>query len=138
MLEKIVHPVITGMNEEGTPFRGFSTRADAHERGPRVLEFNVRMGDPEAQVILPRLDSDLALLCESLCPRQIAGISCCLVRFGSGLRRPGFRRVSGTYEKGKIISGLKMAEEDQRVSYFPFRHAATGGISSRTAEEFWA
>ena len=59
----IVRPVITGMAEEGTPFRGFlycglMITAD----GPKVIEFNVRFGDPEAQVVLPILDRPLAPL----------------------------------------------------------------------------
>ena len=59
----IVRPVLAGMAAEGTPFRGFlycglMLTAD----GPRVIEFNVRFGDPEAQVVLPLIDTPLAPL----------------------------------------------------------------------------
>jgi phosphoribosylamine--glycine ligase len=59
--DDIVRPVLEGMAREGTPYRGFlyvglMLTAD----GPRVVEFNVRFGDPEAQVVLPMLDGDLA------------------------------------------------------------------------------
>jgi phosphoribosylamine---glycine ligase len=60
---EIVDPVIDAMKADGTPFRGFlyvglMLTAD----GPKVIEFNVRLGDPEAQVLLPRLRVDLAEL----------------------------------------------------------------------------
>ena len=59
----VVRPVLAGMAEEGTPFRGFlycglMITVD----GPKVIEFNVRFGDPEAQVVLPILDQPLAPL----------------------------------------------------------------------------
>jgi phosphoribosylamine--glycine ligase len=63
VLDEIVRPVLDGMQAEGTPFRGFlyvglMLTAD----GPKVIEFNVRFGDPEAQVVLPMLDEDLSWL----------------------------------------------------------------------------
>ena len=61
--DEIVSPVLAGMEHEGHPYRGFlyvglMLTAD----GPKVIEFNVRFGDPEAQVVLPMLDEDLAWL----------------------------------------------------------------------------
>ena len=61
VMREIVDPVIGGMAAEGDPFRGFlyvglMLTAD----GPKVIEFNVRLGDPEAQVILPLIDEPLA------------------------------------------------------------------------------
>ncbi len=63
VLDEIVHPVLDGMAREGTPFGGFlyvglMLTAD----GPKVVEFNVRFGDPEAQVVFPRLDEELSWL----------------------------------------------------------------------------
>jgi phosphoribosylamine--glycine ligase len=63
VLDEIVRPVLAGMEEEGCPYRGFlyvglMLTAD----GPMVIEFNVRFGDPEAQVVLPMLDEDLSWL----------------------------------------------------------------------------
>nr|AAP58597.1 putative glycinamidribonucleotide synthetase [uncultured Acidobacteriota bacterium] len=63
VLDEIVRPVLTGMAEDGHPYRGFlyvglMLTAD----GPKVIEFNVRFGDPEAQVVFPRLDEDLSWL----------------------------------------------------------------------------
>jgi phosphoribosylamine--glycine ligase len=63
VLDEIVQPVLEGMAAEGRPYRGFlyvglMLTAD----GPKVIEFNVRFGDPEAQVVLPMLDEDLSWL----------------------------------------------------------------------------
>ena len=63
VLEQIVRPVLEGMEREGHPYRGFlyvglMIGAD----GPKVVEFNVRFGDPEAQVVFPMLDEDLSSL----------------------------------------------------------------------------
>ena len=91
-------------------------------RGPQVLEFNVRMGDPECQVILPRLKSDFSELCDSLCQNRLSsykavwkpGATVCVVLASGG--------YPGAYVKGKTITGIGMAEEDPRIAVF---HAGT-------------
>ena len=61
--KEIVRPVLDGMASEGHPFRGFLyVGLMLTSSGPRVVEFNVRFGDPEAQVVLPMLDEDLSTL----------------------------------------------------------------------------
>jgi phosphoribosylamine---glycine ligase len=63
VLDEIVEPVLHGMRREGHPFGGFLyVGLMLTATGPRVVEFNVRFGDPEAQVILPMLDEDLPQL----------------------------------------------------------------------------
>ena len=63
VLDEIVRPVLTGMAAEGYPFTGFLyVGLMLTATGPRVVEFNVRFGDPEAQVVLPRLAEPLAPL----------------------------------------------------------------------------
>jgi phosphoribosylamine--glycine ligase len=123
VLETIVRPVVDGMKAEGTPFRGILySGLMLTSSGPKVLEFNVRMGDPEGQVILPRLDSDFAALCEALCSGRLKDYraewkkdpAVCVVLASGG--------YPGSYAKGKIISGLDMAEEDRRITVF---HAGT-------------
>ncbi len=60
ILAEIVHPVLSGMRDEGRPYRGFLyVGLMLTEEGPKVIEFNARLGDPETQVILPRIDQDL-------------------------------------------------------------------------------
>ena len=63
IVEKILRPTIDGMAQEGYPYRGvLFAGLILTDDGPRVLEFNARFGDPETQVLLPRLESDLAPL----------------------------------------------------------------------------
>jgi len=119
VLETVIRPAIEGMRAEGCAFQGIlyaglMITAD----GPRVLEFNVRMGDPEAQAILPRIESDLALLCEKLVQVRLSeyrvrwtkGAALCVVLASGG--------YPGPYATGKLISGLGMAAEDGRVVVF--------------------
>jgi phosphoribosylamine--glycine ligase len=61
--DEIVRPVLAGMEHEGYPYRGFLyVGLMLTANGPKVVEFNVRFGDPEAQVVLPMLDEDLSWL----------------------------------------------------------------------------
>jgi phosphoribosylamine---glycine ligase len=63
---RIIRPLLAQMNARGTPFTGFLYAGLMLTRdGPKVVEFNVRFGDPEAQAVLPRLKSDLAMLLTS-------------------------------------------------------------------------
>lgn len=123
VLERIIRPAIEGMRKEGSPFQGILYAGlMLTMRGPQVLEFNVRMGDPEGQVILPRLKSDFPELCETLCRGRLkeykavwdSGAAVCVVLASGG--------YPGPYSKGKIITGLGMAEEDGRIAVF---HAGT-------------
>jgi phosphoribosylamine--glycine ligase len=66
-LEKIVKPVVSGMAKDGNPFAGILYAGlIATKKGPKVIEFNARFGDPETQVVLPRLTSDLAQIIDDL------------------------------------------------------------------------
>jgi phosphoribosylamine--glycine ligase len=63
VMDQIVGPVLAGMAAEGHPFQGFLyTGLMLTAEGPKVVEFNVRFGDPEAQVVFPMLDEDLSIL----------------------------------------------------------------------------
>nr|BAL57312.1 phosphoribosylamine--glycine ligase [uncultured Gammaproteobacteria bacterium] len=121
ILEQIVRPTLAGMAAEGSPYTGFLyaglmlTRA-----GPKVLEFNCRLGDPETQVILLRLQSDLAELCLAA-TASLAGVSATWDRraaLGVVLAAPGY---PAAYRTGDVIEGLP-AEEEEDVKVF---HAGT-------------
>jgi phosphoribosylamine---glycine ligase len=108
--ETIVQPVLDGMVREGHPYRGFLyVGLMLTDEGPRVVEFNVRFGDPEAQVILPMLDEDLSslLMCaaKGALPSRRARFSTD-VHIGVVLAAGGY---PDHVETGKVISGLEAA-----------------------------
>jgi phosphoribosylamine---glycine ligase len=106
----IIQPVIDGLRSEGREFRGFLYAGlMLTAEGPKVVEFNVRMGDPEAQVVLPLIDGAFAHLLRDAAAGQL-GQSACEV---SGRARVGVVVASAgypeKYETGRVISGLGAA-----------------------------
>lgn len=106
-MESIFLPTIHAMNQEGRPFKGviyFGLMLTAD--GPKVIEYNARFGDPEAQVVLPRLKTDLVDIIEAIMKEQLSGQeiiwsddACACVVMASG----GY---PGSYKKGIEIEGL--------------------------------
>jgi phosphoribosylamine---glycine ligase len=123
VMTEIVNPVLEGMRSEGSEFRGFLfVGLMLTSGGPKVIEFNVRFGDPEAQVILPMIGDDL---CELLLNAATGELGACSVSLSSR-PRVGVVIASGgypdTYETGKVIQGLDTAEQVPDVTVF---HAGT-------------
>jgi len=127
--EKVLKPVIEGMAEQGTPYRGLLYAGIMLTKdGPKVVEFNCRFGDPETQVVIPRMKDDLLLLI--------------MESIGTGLKRPalGFSpraAVSvvaasggypGHYEAGKPITGLADAEADGALVFHAGTKAGDSGL----------
>ena len=68
-MREIINPTMKAMQETGSPFSGFLFAGlILTKNGPKLLEFNTRLGDPETQSILPRLKSDLFLLMKKFTP----------------------------------------------------------------------
>ena len=106
-MEKIFLPTIHAMNAEGCPFKGclyFGLMLTPD--GPKVIEYNCRFGDPETQVVLPLLESDLLKIMAACTEGTLAdtevkfseGAACCVILASGG--------YPVSYEKGKPISGL--------------------------------
>lgn len=129
VMDEVVLPVLEGMRHEGNEFRGFlfvglMLTAD----GPKVIEFNVRFGDPEAQVVLPMIADDLSTLLGAaaageLRTRKIAMTS--QPHVGVVLASGGY---PDTYETGKAIHGLDAAEALPDVTVF---HSGTSRRGSK-------
>jgi phosphoribosylamine---glycine ligase len=75
IITRIVAPTLAAMREEGMPFRGvLYVGLMLTDAGPQVLEYNVRWGDPEAAVILARLETDLLDISEAICQENLASL----------------------------------------------------------------
>lgn len=118
-IETIIKPTIEGMKSEGSPFTGFLYAGLMIDQkgNPKVLEFNVRFGDPETQPIMMRLKSNLDELCLAAIARQLKGKNvdwdqrACL---GVVLAERGYPEK---YTKGAVIKGLenKLIIENKKV-----------------------
>jgi phosphoribosylamine--glycine ligase len=111
LIETVVRPVIEGMAREGRPYRGvLYTGVMLTNDGPKVLEFNARFGDPETQVLMPRLDGDWLDLLNRVArgdlgdtrPAWKDDAAVCVVLASGG--------YPGGYAKGHEIKGLGQAE----------------------------
>jgi len=124
IMDQIIRPVARGMAEEGTPYTGILYAGLMLTKdGPKVIEFNCRFGDPEAQVILPRLKSDLL---SAMLTQTEGGLSHFDMRWSPDhavtvvLASNGY---PGSYETGSRIDGLeKLGNAQQVIAY----HAGTG------------
>jgi phosphoribosylamine--glycine ligase len=128
VLEAIVHPVIEGMRHEGREYRGFLYVGLMLTRdGPKVVEFNVRLGDPETQVVLPLIESGLLPLLEQVAAGRLEETACA-VREGAAV---GVVLASGgypeKYETGRPITGLERVAGMRDVIVFHAGTARRGG-----------
>ena len=121
--DTIFVPTIKAMEQEGRPFKGclyFGLMLTPN--GPKVIEYNARFGDPEAQVVLPRLKTDLVDICEAIIDEKLAdidiqwyeGATACVVMASGGYPL--------AYKKGIEISGL---DENGGVDGAVVYHAGT-------------
>jgi phosphoribosylamine--glycine ligase len=119
----IFQRTLVGLQAEGIEYHGvLYAGLMITERGPQVLEFNCRFGDPETQVVLPRLESDLVYAMEATIDGSLDRLNLawktdaavCVVMAAGG--------YPGPYERGQPIAGLKQAAKSDNVCVF---HAGT-------------
>ena len=121
IMDKVINPVAKAMAEAGTPYRGILYAGlMLTQDGPKVIEFNCRFGDPEAEVILPRMKSDLlTLICDLrdgtlTRPEMSSDVGVTVIMATKG--------YPGAYEKGSLIKELDEAGADDSTTIF---HAGT-------------
>jgi phosphoribosylamine--glycine ligase len=126
--EKIIKPALKILEKEGHPYIGFLYAGlMIVDKEPYVLEFNCRLGDPEAQAILPRVENDFLEIIEIALEKNLNKIdlkeksdsAVCVVMASKG--------YPGKYEKGKKIEGLEKASQTPGVIIF---HAGTKKIDN--------
>jgi phosphoribosylamine--glycine ligase len=126
---KILDPFLRGCAEEGIDYRGILYPGIMLTKsGPKVLEFNARFGDPETQVYLTRLESDLVELLLASAEGTLAAMelrwsplaSVCVVMASGG--------YPGSYPKGKVITGLEAANALPQTKVF---HAGTAVLDGQ-------
>jgi phosphoribosylamine--glycine ligase len=130
ILRHIAEPTVRGMAQEDTPFVGvLYIGRMMTPRGPQVLEFNARFGDPETQAILMRLESDLIEALEACIDgtldevkfRWSQGASACVIASSAG--------YPGSYKTGFPISGLSAAGRVPEVQVF---HSGSARVGNQT------
>ena len=123
VLERIIRPTVAALAADGRPFKGvLYAGLMVTEEGPQLLEYNVRFGDPECQVLMPRLASDLLPLLVAACDGVLDHVDArwrdeaalCVVMASKG--------YPGSYQKGTPIWGLEEAAAADGVTIF---HAGT-------------
>ncbi|MBI4691093.1 MAG: phosphoribosylamine--glycine ligase [Nitrospirae bacterium] len=123
IMEKVMRPVIRGLQAEGIKYKGILYAGlMIKDNRPYVLEFNCRLGDPETQPVLLRLKTDLASIALAVTDERLSEInlewkpeaSVCIVAASKG--------YPGAYEKGRIIKGLEDIKKMDDVIVF---HAGT-------------
>ncbi|MHB1702147.1 MAG: phosphoribosylamine--glycine ligase [Acidobacteriaceae bacterium] len=133
LIAHVAQPVVDGMAAEGTPFTGILyCGLMMTARGPMVIEFNTRFGDPETQAVLMRLDSDILdmLLAASPSPGEPGGVggiemrwkpgaSACIIAASAG--------YPGSYTPGRAITGLDAAAQVAGVVVFHSGTATADG-----------
>lgn len=127
--ERILDPTLAGFQKEGLKFRGvLFIGIMITDEGPKVIEFNNRFGDPEAQSVLSRLDTDLFDIMMAVTENKLSDIeikwsdrrAVCVVMASGG--------YPGSYEKGKVITGLDDVDDDVVVFHAGTKFADDGSI----------
>jgi phosphoribosylamine--glycine ligase len=126
----VLVPIVDALRQDGAPYRGvLYAGLMLTAAGPKVLEFNCRFGDPETQVMLPRLDCDLLDVLDAVVEGRLEEVeirwkpraAVCVVMAAKG--------YPGKYESGKVIEGLGAAGAMDDVSVF---HAGTKRVEHLT------
>lgn len=114
--EKILTPVINGMQKEGLDFKGVLFIGLMIENDfPKVLEFNVRFGDPETQSVLPRLKTDLVTICEACINGTLDKVDIKWDERESVTLVLASKGYPETSHKGDVIEGLDQVDKDTYI-----------------------
>src|SRR5262250_3939073 len=128
VLDEIVLPTVRAMKAMGTPYKGvLYAGLMITAEGPKLIEYNVRFGDPECQVLMLRLMSDLVPALLACCDGVLKNFD--LRWYGDAALTVvmAAKGYPGTYAKGSVIEGLKAAGAVEGVEIFHAGTKADGG-----------
>ena len=129
--QEIIEPTLENMASEGRLFRGcLYAGIMVTDAGPKVVEFNCRLGDPEAQVVLPLVDADPLELCMAIAERRLGGLHVSLTDQAAACVVLASRGYPGDYTKGLPITGLHAAEEEALVFHAGTRQGDNAQIET--------
>ncbi|MHA4843772.1 phosphoribosylamine--glycine ligase [Flavitalea antarctica] len=127
--EQVIKPTVDGIHKEGIDYKGFIFIGLIKVgEEPFVIEYNCRLGDPETEVVIPRLKSDLVELLKATGDQELdkvrididQRIACAVVAVSGG--------YPGTYEKGLVITGLDNEVPEESLIF----HAGTAEVNGNT------
>jgi len=123
IMTRIILPTVAGMKTRGMPFRGvLYAGVMLTEQGPKLFEFNVRFGDPECQVLMLRMMSDLVPACLACCDGQLKNFDLRWFPDPAVTVVMAAKGYPGDYSKGSRIRGIDAAAKVEGVEIF---HAGT-------------
>lgn len=109
---RIVKPTIAGLQKDGIEYKGFVFIGLINVKGePMVIEYNVRMGDPETEVVIPRLQTDLVALFVAVANQKLDTISLAIDERSATTIMVVSGGYPEDYEKGKVISGIENVKD---------------------------
>jgi phosphoribosylamine--glycine ligase len=115
---QVTERAVGALTQAGRPFRGvIYPGIMITDEGPRVVEFNARMGDPEAEVLLPKLRTDLLEICDAIADTRLSGVPVDWdpsATVGVIMASGGY---PGRYEIGKPITGVEDVDDDVQVFF---------------------
>jgi phosphoribosylamine--glycine ligase len=130
IMREVVLPTVAGMAADGHPYVGFLYAGVmiGADGAPRVIEYNCRFGDPEAQPVMLRLKSDLVALCQAALAGELAGLELAWdqrVALGVVMAAGGY---PGSYRTGDVIEGLDDADADDLKVFHAGTRLADGQV----------
>jgi phosphoribosylamine---glycine ligase len=129
VMEEIIKPTVHALKAMGAPYKGvLFAGLMITKDGPQLIEYNVRFGDPETQVLMLRLASDLVPALIAACDEQLKNLSLCWSDDAALTVVMAAKGYPGAYQKGSVIEGLSAAAKSDGVEIF---HAGTRSDGGR-------
>lgn len=110
--QRIVKPTVEGLKKDNMPYKGFIFIGLIKVGDdPKVIEYNVRMGDPETEVVLPRIKNDMVELLKAVADQKLSKINLQLDERTATTVMTVSGGYPGSYEKGKVITGIESIKD---------------------------